>query len=51
MSDVNKVRSNAGVQYGFEDTEARQLLNRISQTTDELAEEIDDLLETESGDF
>lgn len=24
MSDVNKVRSNAGVQYGFEDTVARQ---------------------------
>lgn len=24
MSDVNKVRSNTGIQYGFEDTVARQ---------------------------
>ena len=35
MSDVNKVRSNAGVQYGFEDTVARQIANEAINIANE----------------
>lgn len=35
MSDVNKVRSNAGVQYGFEDTVARQIANEAVEIANE----------------
>lgn len=43
MSDVNKVASNAGVQYGFEDTVARQMAEEAVEIANETGSDIADL--------